>query len=56
MVYPIQRFSEEIRYLVHGTSEDDRIIDFYQVCGFDPNSDELARQFNLPPIEYLPCI
>jgi len=40
-------------YLVHNTSEDNQILEFYKACGFEPDSDVLARQFNLPMIEYL---
>jgi len=42
-------------YVAHDTSEDNRILEFYKACGFDPNSDKLACQFNLSMIEYLPC-
>jgi len=41
--------------LGHDPSEDNQILEFYQACGFDPNSDELAHHFNLPLIEVLPC-
>ena len=57
MVHGLPRLtvSGSIQYLVHHTSEDNRILEFYKACGFDPNSDELARQFNLPGIECLCC-
>jgi len=46
---------EKNYHLVYDTSEDDRILNSYQARGIDPNSVELARRFNLPLIEYLPC-
>jgi len=56
MVHGLPRpaVSGDIDYVVHDTSEDDRILEFYKACGFDPHSDKLARLFNLPMIEYLP--
>jgi len=57
MVHGLPRptVSKTVNYLDHNSSADDRIIEFYRACGFDPNSDNLARLFNLPLIEDLPC-
>jgi len=57
MVHGLPRptVSGYVDYVVHNTSEDNQVLEFYKACGFDPNSDELARQFNLPVIQYLPC-
>jgi len=41
-----------VNYLDHDTSED-KIIEFYQACGFGSNANERVHQFHLPPIEYL---
>jgi len=52
---PHPTLSGGVFFLNHDTSEDNGITNLYQACGFDPNSDELARRFDLPMIEYLPC-
>ena len=44
-----------IHYIAHYTSEDNLIAKLYQTCGMDSDSDELASQFKLPLVEYLPC-
>jgi len=44
----------EVHHLGHDNTEDNRIVEFYRACGFDPNPDKQARRFSLLPIEVLP--